>query len=80
MLGSHPHDTTLRVKCKGRGCSTTRTQVARLRKLKRLITSLHGRRYRAGDRIFLTLTSARYSAERIQITIRKGTIPAVKLL
>jgi hypothetical protein len=80
MLGSHPHDTRLRVTCQGRGCPTRGTQTARLRRLKRLINALGGRRYRAGDRVLFTLTSARYRAERVQITIRTGTIPAVKLL
>ena len=79
-LGRHPHDVTLHVRCRGAGCPTRRVQAARLRRLTRLIRALEGKRYRAGDRIFLTLTSARFRAERIQITIRKGTIPAVKLL
>jgi hypothetical protein len=79
-LGRHPHDTTLRVKCNGAGCPTRRARTARLRRLKGLVQSLEGGRYRAGDRILLTLTSARYSAERVQISIRTGTIPAVKLL
>lgn len=79
-LGRHPHDTTLKIQCRGKGCPGTATQRGRRHALARLVDSLEGNRYRAGDRILMTLTSPRYRAERIQITIRKGTIPAVKLL
>ena len=79
-LGRRPHDTTLEVRCRGRGCPRARARVARSHGLKALVRSLSGARYHSGDRIFITLSAARYASERIEVTIRNGTEPAVKLL
>lgn len=79
-LGRHPRGTVIRLRCRGRGCPSAHARTARAATLRRLEHSLRGSGYRAGDRIFLTLTAARYSAERVEIWIRSGTLPAVRLL
>jgi hypothetical protein len=80
LVGRHPHDMTLRMRCLGRGCPTPRTRAARPGKLKSFVRAVLGTRYAVGDRLVLTLSAARYRTERAEITIRNSRKPAVRLL
>ena len=44
--------------------------------MKGLVHSLDGQRYRAGDRLFITITAPGLLAERAEIWIRCGAITA----
>jgi hypothetical protein len=80
LVGRHPHDMTLRMRCQSRGCPKRRTRVAPPGKLKRFVRAVLGTLSVVGDRILLTLRAARYRTERAQITIRESRKPAVRLL
>lgn len=73
-----PRDATFWIRCKGRGCRGE--EHADRRRLRRLFRKLDGHRYRAGDRILITITEHRHKAERVQIEIRDGRGPAARLL
>jgi hypothetical protein len=48
--------------------------------LRHLLRAMRGRRYRAGDRLLITLTASGYLPERIRITIRDARNPRATLL
>jgi hypothetical protein len=73
-----PKHAAITVSCHGRGCPH-KAQVASVH-IKRLLKSLAGDRYKAGDRIFITIRSPGEVAERIELWIRDGKEPRVKLL
>jgi hypothetical protein len=73
-----PRRATIRISCRGRGCRA-RPMVARAGGLHRLLASLIGRRFRAGERLFVTVRAPGYAAERAEIRIRYGALPAVRL-
>jgi hypothetical protein len=74
-----PHGATIAIECAGRGC---RRRVVRADRhvLRRWVRSIDGHRYRAGDRVEITITERGYRAERVSIRIRYGALPRVKLL
>ena len=74
----HPHDTAIQVRCRGRGCAGLHPRSGRARTLARVLSTLRGKRYRVGDRIMITLSSKRYAPEHMQITIRRGRLPAYR--
>jgi hypothetical protein len=80
-VGTFPGRTQLHVQCKGRGCPRhSRLSATGIRDVHRLLRRLGGRRYRAGDRLFINLQAPGYRAERAEIDIRWGLKPRIKLL
>ncbi|HWF51034.1 MAG TPA: hypothetical protein VG294_10375 [Solirubrobacteraceae bacterium] len=73
-----PRHATITVTCAGRGCPG-RARLASLH-VKRLLGSLSGNTYRAGDRVFITIRAPGEAPERIELWIRFGKKPRVKLL
>jgi hypothetical protein len=66
--------------CSGRGCPSASTvTVAGPRAVRRLLRSLAGRRYRAGDVLSISLTAAGYLPERAQVVMRTGRKPLIRL-
>jgi hypothetical protein len=80
-IGSFPGSTELLLSCRGRGCPRhSKVSAHGHRGLHRLLRSLPGHRYRAGDRLFITLRALGYDAERAEIEFRWGAKPRVTLL
>ena len=80
-VSSFPGRTRLVFVCRGRGCPRPRTAATtRALRLRRLLKSLQGRRYRSGDRLFISLTAPHYAPERAEVIIRYGRLPRVELL
>jgi hypothetical protein len=79
-IGHVPARATVTVTCKGPGCPKPHTRRARGRRVKTLVAHLHGGRYRAGDRLFVTISAPGLIAERAEITIRNGELPRVRAL
>lgn len=77
-LTRHPHDMQMQIRCRGRGCPKLRPRSGRARTLARVLSALRGKRYRVDDRIMIILSSTRYAAEHMQITIRRNKLPAWK--
>jgi hypothetical protein len=75
-----PRRARVRVSCAGRGCPRLRTKSATRRHMKRLLSSLRGRSFRAGDRLELTVTAPRLKSEKVQLTVRNNRIPKARLL
>ncbi len=78
-LGHHPRSMSVNIICKGNDCPLSALS-ATDRKLPRLLVSLDGRVYRAGDRVLITLTARGYGRERVQVVIRNGRIPKARLV
>ncbi len=79
QVGRLPRVAQIRFVCRGAGCAH-RPVVARHGHVGRLERALRGRWFRAGDRVFITVSAPRRQAERAEIVIRSGMVPAVKLL
>jgi hypothetical protein len=80
-VGTFPRRTHLSIRCRGRGCPRGRVATATgPRRVRRLLHELHGRRYRAGDTLVITLSAPGWRPERAQIKIRRGRLPRVRLL
>ncbi|HET8979766.1 MAG TPA: hypothetical protein VFN87_16520 [Solirubrobacteraceae bacterium] len=81
-VGTLPYRTHLEVQCRGRGCprGNRKLRATGIGGVRRLLHRLRGWRYRAGDRILITLTAPRYRAERAEVDIRWGRKPGVRLL
>jgi hypothetical protein len=81
-VGSFPWRTTLQVECKGRGCPRHRGKntAKGIRGVHKLLHALIGRRYRAGNKLILTLRAPGYREERAEIDIRWGAKPKAQLL
>jgi hypothetical protein len=73
-----PRHAAINVTCRGRGCPT-RARIASIH-VRRLLKSLAGQAYSAGDRIFITIRAPGEVAERVELWIRFGREPRVKLL
>jgi hypothetical protein len=82
QVGSFPGATKLLVQCNGRGCPRHRGKdVAKgIRDVHKLLHGLVGRRYRAGNKLILTLRAPGYKQERAELDIRWGHKPNVRLL
>lgn len=74
-----PRDATITVRCRGRGCPRHRAEVSD-RHLRRLIRYLDGRRFRAGDRILISISRRGRRTERVSVRIRYEALPKVRLL
>jgi hypothetical protein len=80
-ISRFPHNATITFSCKGRGCPRHRHRDrAGWRQLNRLIRSLNGRYYRAGDQITIMITKKHFRPEKITVKIRWGRLPAVRQL
>lgn len=77
-VASLPGPTELSLRCVGGGCPRPRRDVAVGSKaVHRLLRRIAGRRYRAGDRLLLTLAAPGWVSERAQITFRWGRLPGI---
>jgi hypothetical protein len=80
-LGSLPGRAQMFVQCRGKGCPGKRNLSADgARNVRRLLRRLHGKRYRAGDRVLIILKAPGYLPERAMVKIRDGGLPQVTLL
>jgi hypothetical protein len=81
-VGHFPFRTKLEVQCQGRGCPRHHGKdIAKgIRGVHHLLHALVGRRYRAGNKLILTLRAPGYRQERAELVIRWGHKPNVKLL
>jgi hypothetical protein len=78
-LGRFPGGTQLTFKCSGQGCPRQATASAKGgRRMRKLLKSLLGRRFRAGDVIAITFTARHWQAERAKVVVRKGRLPRVR--
>jgi hypothetical protein len=75
-----PRHALITIACRGKGCPRLRGRQARAASIGRLRHDLEGRRFRAGDRLELTVTAAGLDPERIEFTIRAGARPAARLV
>ena len=75
-----PRHARVRVACAGRGCPRLKLKSATGPRIKRLLSALRGRSFRAGDRLRLSVTAPRLKSENIQVTIRDNHIPRARLL
>jgi hypothetical protein len=75
-----PRRATITVKCAGRrGCPRHPPQ-AGARHLNRLGHVLDGHAYRAGDRLFITVSERGFKSERVEVQIRYSAKPRARLL
>jgi hypothetical protein len=81
-VGTFPGRTRLQVQCKGRGCPRHRGRdiATGIRGVHKLLHALVGRRYRAGNKVILTLQAPGYRQERAELDIRWGRKPNARLL
>jgi hypothetical protein len=81
-VGTFPYRTRLQLQCKGRGCPRHRGKdlAKGILGVHRLLHALVGRRYRAGDKLFITLQAPGYRQERAELDFRWGRKPNVRLL
>ncbi len=77
-VGHHPRSVSVSVTCRGKGCPRSALS-ASARKLPRLLAALDGRVYHAGDQVLITLRARGYGRERVEVVIRTGLIPRVRL-
>ena len=77
-VASLPAATKLSLRCEGRGCPRPQRSFADGSKaVHRLLRRIVGHRYRAGDRLLLTLAAPGWLSERAQIRFRWGRLPGV---
>jgi hypothetical protein len=74
-----PRSAHVHIRCLGPHCPRLRIHSEPARRIRRLLRSLRGRRFRPRDRIRLTVTERRHRAERIEIIIRRGRKPRARL-
>jgi hypothetical protein len=81
-VGTFPYRTRLQLQCKGSGCPRHRGKdlAKGIRGVHKLLHALVGRRYRAGDKLFITLQAPGYREERAELDFRWGRKPNVRLL
>jgi hypothetical protein len=74
-----PRSARVSVRCLGPHCPRLHVRRASGRHVRGLLHALGGRRFRAGDRILLTVRQPHRRAERIVLLIRRGRIPRARL-
>jgi hypothetical protein len=81
-VGTFPWRTKVQIQCKGRGCPRHRGKdtAKGVRGVHKLLHALVGRRYRAGNKIIITLQAPGYREERAELDIRWGAKPKARLL
>lgn len=75
-----PRDARVSAGCAGRGCPRLRVRSEQARRIGALLAALRGMRFRAGDRLLLTVSAPRRIVERIEVLIRDGRKPTARLL
>lgn len=75
-----PRNARVAVRCAGRHCPRIRASATGPRRVATLLHRLGGRRFRAGQRLLITVTARRHRAERIELQIRNGRLPRARLL
>jgi hypothetical protein len=68
------------VRCLGRGCPRLKLRSAGTHRVGKLLDGLAGKRFRAGDRLHITVTAPRRRAERIELQFRDNRLPRARLL
>ncbi|HEY3773581.1 MAG TPA: hypothetical protein VGL69_11340 [Solirubrobacteraceae bacterium] len=75
-----PRHGRVAVSCQGRHCPALRRHSATgARAVHRLLRSLRGRRFHAGDRVFIEVRSGHRRPERIELLFRRGRMPVARL-
>ena len=75
-----PRNASVAVYCAGKRCPDLNVGAAAAGEVGRLLRALHGRVFRAGDRLKLTVTAPRHGAERILVGIRDNHQPTARLV
>jgi hypothetical protein len=75
-----PRGARVTVHCAGKHCPRLRASAKGPRKVARMLHKLAGRRLRAGQSLFITVTAPHHRAERIAVQIRDGLKPSARLL
>jgi hypothetical protein len=75
-----PRRALVTISCRGRGCPWRRRRARAGAALRRLERALKGGRFRAGDRLDITIAVPGYRPERAAIWIRSGRKPRARLL
>lgn len=68
------------VRCLGRGCPRLKVRSAGTRRVAKLLRGLDGKRFRAGDKLRITVTARGRSPERIELQMRDNRLPTARLL
>ena len=77
-IGSFPGRAQIFVQCRGRGCPHKHNISATgARNVRHLLHNLHGKRYRAGDRVLIILRAPGYLPERALVRILNGRLPEI---
>jgi hypothetical protein len=79
IVGKLPRRATITLKCSGRGCPIKKRS-AKAARVGVFAHRLIGTKYRAGDRVFITVSAPGRVAERAVVTIRDGRKPLAALL
>jgi hypothetical protein len=79
-IGRFPRDTRLTLRCLGRGCPHHHATAMGHRRVWRLLRAWRGHRFRAGDRLIVTLSAPGYLPERAAVIMRFGDLPRTRLL
>lgn len=75
-----PRQARIALSCTGRSCPRLKPSSVTAKHLKRLLATLKGARFRAGDMVRITITAPHMTTERIQLTIRYNREPKARLL
>jgi hypothetical protein len=75
-----PRTGRIAIRCTGRACPRLSFRLVRSSHGERLLAGLSGRRFTAGDRLYLTVSAPGRTAERIVVLIRNGRKPTARLL
>ena len=75
-----PRNARVAVRCAGKHCPKLRAAARGPRKVTTMLRKLRGRRLRAGQSLFITVTAPRHTAERIAVQIRDGLKPSARLV
>ncbi len=75
-----PRDGRVEISCRGHHCPVLRRhRAAGARAVHRLLRSLRGRRFHAGDRVFIEVRSGHRRPERIELLFRRARMPVARL-
>lgn len=75
-----PRVARVHARCTGRHCPKLKVKSVRAKHVRTLLRELHGRTFRAGDRLLITVTAPHRRAERVQLKMRSGHQPTARLL
>jgi hypothetical protein len=75
-----PRGARVSVRCSGRRCPRLKVTSVRVRNIKKLLRGLDGKRFRAGNKLRITVSQPRHTAERIELLMRNNRIPRARLV